>query len=259
MNQGVCLAHKDPNFSPPIDFLMITTGCSRYSNAIAISDDELGEGFAGRSLSEYLQLFYLIQNPWGLDQCDNFINFFQYRKFLSVYPGLTNSVNMPYAKVVSGRLAADTFIKDKIGLSPKQGDLFCGPILSGFRSVAEAYSKYHLVEDYCLFCASLKEVEGFTGARIKSFVYEKFFIPSPTVSIISKDDIIDIAITLHSAWNVFKHNYFVDRSGYQRRVGGFLLERLHSFLVIERARVGKINLRPLQLAVVSESDTVVPT
>jgi hypothetical protein len=38
---------------------------------------------------------------------------------------------------------------------------------------------------------------------------------------------------LQEAWLLFAKKFYVPRLGYQRRVGGFLLERLHSFLLYE--------------------------
>ena len=66
--------------------------------------------------------------------------------------------------------------------------------------------------------------------------------------------------TLRKVWQAFVPHFLQKREGYQRRVGGFLLERLHGFLLldhvtslpVERTTVGR-------LVIVSESEVVQPT
>jgi hypothetical protein len=67
-------------------------------------------------------------------------------------------------------------------------------------------------------------------------------------------------LKMRAVWSHFFKHFFTPRPGYQRRVGGFLLERLHSFLILQRLSqsVGY----PIDFGyqfVVSEGDSASPT
>jgi hypothetical protein len=66
--------------------------------------------------------------------------------------------------------------------------------------------------------------------------------------------------TLQSVWELFYHTSYEKRDGYQRRVGGFLLERLHSFLIYERLKENPQQfISGHQYVVVAAGDFAPPT
>ena len=70
-----------------------------------------------------------------------------------------------------------------------------------------------------------------SAADIKSFVTFRGLIPSPALCFIKTELFIEIMKILKGTWDEYYHEYNIKREGYQRRVAGYLLERLHSHLL----------------------------
>ena len=58
-------------------------------------------------------------------------------------------------------------------------------------------------------------------------------MPAPSLGVFRVDIFLKHMEVLKMVWTHFAEHFLVPRDGYQRRVGGFLLERLHSFLICE--------------------------
>ena len=58
-------------------------------------------------------------------------------------------------------------------------------------------------------------------------------MPAPSLGVFRVDIFLKHMEVLKMVWTHFAEHFLVPRDGYQRRVGGFLLERLHSFLISE--------------------------
>ena len=252
-----CIGHCPPVFTPRLDFTFVTSGLPAGENCLFIPDDWLGDAFHGRVLSEYTQLFGLADRLRGTPR-DARIYVFQYRKFLSLRAGRRRSVNMPYA-FASTRQEAEALFPTQEEIDHCTHVHLLGPAIR-VRSLAKDYASSHLVEDFCGLVACLRDVPGFDHRRVRAFVSCQILFPAPSLGVTSTGLFIDQMDTLRSAWGRFHEHYYQARDGYQRRVGGFLLERLHSFLIYEILN-GNRDARPLSghQVVVSEDARIAVT
>lgn len=225
-----CIGHRPPAFSPRHGFTFVTSGPPEGADCLVVPDDWLGEAFHGRVLSEYTQLFGLADQLRGSPR-DVPIFLFQYRKFLSLRAGTRRAANMPHLFAATRSEAESLFpTHEELARCLRTGLL--GPAIK-VHSLARQYAEAHLLEDFCGLIACLREVPDFDHFRIGNFISCPFLFPAPSLGVTSTGLFIDRMDVLRSAWGHFHAHYYQGREGYQRRVGGFLLERLHSFLVWE--------------------------
>ncbi|MCX5946182.1 MAG: hypothetical protein NTZ53_12985 [Cyanobacteria bacterium] len=225
-----CIGHKPPEFSPSDDFVHVTPVVKPGLIQLYIPDDCYGDRFHGSILSEYCQLFGLAEYLKSHGRAQK-IYLFQYRKYLSIKAGASVSPNLPYA-YACGKIEANLLFPKK-GILEGLGDkLLLGPAIP-VKSLADNYSSYHHAEDFSSFVRSLSSVPGFDEKRIAAFVDCKVLFPAPSLGLFAVECLIGNLDILRSAWQAFSDLYWCPREGYQRRVGGFLLERLQSFLIFE--------------------------
>jgi hypothetical protein len=101
-------------------------------------------------------------------------------------------------------------------------------------------------------------LDGFDFGRFRRFAICPVIIPAPGLGLFRIGDFLRHMGILRSAWNAFNLPFYVPRSGYQRRVGAFLIERLHSFLLCEEQIQGAPIVRGYQI-VVGDSPTLAQT
>ena len=82
-----------------------------------------------------------------------------------------------------------------------------------------------------MFAVACAESDVLNQADIKYFTTISGIIPSPSVCFIQVDLFIKIMKNLKTVWDYYYPSYHIPRTGYQHRVSGYLLERLHSFLL----------------------------
>jgi hypothetical protein len=110
--------------------------------------------------------------------------------------------------------------------------LLLGPAIK-MRSIAHQYASHHLVEDFSKFILSLNSLNGFNEKRCENFINCEILLPAPSLGVTRVDIFLKHMAILKLTWEHFSNHFSISRDGYQRRVGGFLLERLHSFLLYE--------------------------
>jgi hypothetical protein len=255
-----CVSHKKPIFLPALPYQLISPQIDSEkmaANQVIVPDEIYGHLFHGRILSEYTQLFWLADMLKSYER-EKSIMIFQYRKFLSFRYGKRVSSNIPYAYACHPEEA--NFLFPTLPELQHLGErLFLGPKLK-VRSIAHQYASCHLLEDFSAFIASLGAVPYFTAKRIMNFINCKILFPVPSLGVHRIDIFITHMELLRKVWQSFSENYYIHRSGYQRRVGGFLLERLHSFLLFEDIFEKKsIPVIHGQQIVVSDTENINPT
>lgn len=102
----------------------------------------------------------------------------------------------------------------------------------------EHYATAHVIEDMMYFCAFLVEAKLLSPIEAAEFLREGVLIPSSSVGVFLKKTFTDLVDVLRVAAEFRYSRNFVAREGYQRRNIGFLLERLESFLILQRIRSG---------------------
>jgi len=245
-----CVSHKPPAFEIEIDYTHFCSKDLGLNNQVIIPDDFYGESFHGDILSEYTQLFGLADFLSRNENPQEKIYIFQYRKFITTKPANQVSTNMPYAHAYLP-LEAKKYFPTTSDLNELSEHLV-GPIVK-YKSVANQYAAVHLIQDYCKFICSLSLSGDFSIVRCANFADSELLIPSPSLGLTQVGIFISHMNILKSIWSHFYKYFYIQRNGYQRRVGGFLLERLHSFLILEEIKKENIKFSKGQQIVISNS------
>lgn len=253
---NLCVSHRSPIFPPKIPYVMVSPNVSRETMTIVAPDKWHGELYDGNVISEYSQLFFLVKNkPEILDFSHLYI--FQYRKFVSNIECGIGSENIPWSRVISLKNASEMINLDN-NRDLNEIDYFSGPIFEVERSVAHQYSRHHLIEDLMLFVLAMRQNPYFDDEACNAFVSSTQLIPSPALGMIPSQVFFDIHTIMMNVWETFFNKFYKPRTDYQRRVGGFLLERLHSFLLLRNIRVNDRHISG-NLYTVSETEKILRT
>mgnify|MGYP003383647192 CR=1 FL=1 len=251
-----CIGHKPPVFEISQDFTFVTPNPVPGLNVMPVPDDRYGPGFDGRIVSEYAQLRALAEM---LEQegSNEDIYIMQYRRFLGVEKPLRTSTNLPFAFATRPSEAPGLF-PGKSDLRALAGQRLICPLAGLRKTISGQYADFHHAEDIACFAMALAEVDGFDRKRRQHFVSLNQHFPSPSLGIMQPELLIGQMKLLMAAWDVFHQHYYVPRQGQQRRVGGFLLERLQSFLLFEELERG-VELFEGYLNIVSDTDDIQAT
>ena len=227
--KSFCVGHIPPSFDPPIEYSMLCPRPLGTANEIVIDDNRFGPGIDGGTLAEYSQLFALSEMLKSGDVVADDLFLFQYRKFLSPNEGGIQGV-CPWVKVLPFANARNTF--------PTQDQLYAttSPIIVGSmfelgESISSNYALVHVIEDLVMFAAACASCPDLTPKDIQSLATLRGVISSPGLCYTRVETFIRVMDILKQVWEVFYRHYFMTREGYQRRVAGYLFERLHSVLL----------------------------
>ena len=123
--------------------------------------------------------------------------------------------------------------------------------------MAANYARFHVTEDFAAFTISLSRLPEFPETRCLDFINCKHLFPAPSLGVVPVGLFLRHMHTLRAVWAHFGKHFLQGRSAYQRRVGGFLLERLHSFLIYEELVIQKrMSLQQGSQIVVSDSPRI---
>lgn len=198
-------------------------------NELVIDDNRFGPDVDGGTLAEYSQLFALSEMLQSGDVIADDLFLFQYRKFLSPNEGGVQG-NAPWVKVVPDWDAARIFPTAE-QLVSVQNRIIVGSVFELGASISGNYALVHVIDDLVMFSAACAACPEITPADIRSLASLRGIIPSPALCYTRVDSFIRVMNILKQVWDEFSKNYFVKRDGYQRRVAGYLFERLHSVLL----------------------------
>lgn len=221
----VCISHAPLRYSPSVPFTFYSPIQLAGVDAVVIPDDCLGQRYDGQVLSEYLQLFALAEQWAGFQ---GMIHLFQYRRFL------TPTAPRIWFGQVDGALYVDEAMASEIFPQPERlaavDLLTVGPIMR--YSVAKQYSEHHVPIDLTNFARSMAFSGVFSEAEAEEFFNSPIFLVSPTVGIYPAQMLCEHLATMRRVWDYFYDHYYIPREGYQRRLGGYLMERLQSYLLL---------------------------
>lgn len=229
----ICIGHKAPVFDPGQEFMLVAPPSPDYRVDLEVPDDCFGPRFHGEMLAEYTQLFALAD--FLKNHSADFEKFyiFQYRKFLALKTPSNLSQNMPYCYAATGEESTKIFPSQQ-ELDALPTDFLLSPNVRFDVTLAKGYAKSHVIEDFVCLTLAMREVPGFDLARCDRFINSLDMIPVPSLGVMTAPLFIQNMTVLRAVWDVFSTHYLKKREGYQRRVGGFLLERLNSFLLQEQ-------------------------
>lgn len=234
----VCISHAPLRFTPPVAYEFISPIAIPGVDSEIIPDDILGPGYDGRVLSEYLQLFVLADRWRG---SEDFIHLFQYRRYVTpnqpagLYSMTDGNVRVPDE-------LAPLMVPAAERLSAVDRPTF-GSIMKW--SVAGQFGRFHPIEDLVNVARAAALCGALTQAEAEEFYNAQLFIPSPTIGIYPAAMLVEHLDLMRQVWDYFRAHFYVPREGYQRRIGGFLMERLQSYLILrhfDRNREAKANV-----------------
>jgi hypothetical protein len=235
-SKTIVIGHQCPLFPLSQETLFIgRMPPKNHECFIEVDDKALGDAFDGHVISEYFQLFYYFLHSTDNLSHPNGYYIYQYRKFLSRDGNAPAPPSMPYllTSLPSEVTYKNIQLNDILSLVETKKVLI-GPILS-IGSMAENYGKYHVTQDFSMFILAMRDSLLFDNTAIMNFINFPYLIPSPSIGIFPTEYLLADLKALATVWEQFYKNYYFPREGYQRRVGGFLLERLHSFIILQRA------------------------
>ncbi|WP_432240076.1 hypothetical protein [Herbaspirillum robiniae] len=216
-----------------------------------VPDDLYGEN--GHSLSEYGQLIWLNHKIDALAPQAQYVNIFQYRRFVSPQPVAGNRAS-------NGNWIA-TIQEDELGAYAacfdrnQGGPCFNTPVRFP-DGVLTQYAAQHVLEDMLNFVKFLTEIQMFSPLDAARFLRYENIIPACSVGIYDVKTFKKLFAYLERAADFMHSPYFIVREGYQRRSMGFLLERLQSFMILELLGQGA---KFGQNMMISESEAVTST
>lgn len=252
-----CIGHKPPAFAPSCDYLHISPNRFDGLNQMIVPDDIFGDKYHGSILSEFTQLFALA-DVLKHSPPDQYFYMFQYRKFVALKRGGEVAANMRYA-YASPPEEADGLFPSTEDLAALGGGLLTVPALK-IQSIAYNYARFHLIEDFAAFMVSLRSSGHFDDRRCRAFINCGILYPSSSLGLHQVGIFLRHMEIMKTVWSHFADNFHVRREGLQRRSGGFLLERLQSFLMWEEIDVHRaIPARRGHLTVVSETPVIQAT
>ena len=198
-------------------------------NELVIEDNRFGDGIDGGTLAEYSQLFALSEMLQSGDVVADDLFLFQYRKFLSPNEGGLQAM-APWVKVLRPHDAAGVF-PTEAQLDLVQNRVIVGSVFELGASISGNYALVHVIDDLVMFSAACAKCSDLSQSDIRSLATLRGIIPSPALCYTRVETFIRVMNILSQVWKEFSTHYHVHRDGYQRRVAGYLLERLHSVLL----------------------------
>jgi hypothetical protein len=233
----ICIGHKAMDYSPNVDYMYLTPISLGIHNEFVIEDTRFGENVNGQSLSEYSQLFGLMDMIKSGEVNADYLHLFQYRKFLSPTNGGYNSI-ASWVKILTPDMATKFFPKEE-DFQIENTNLITGGIFNFGESNVSMYNKTHVLEDFLMFVACCKD-NKISNEDIRFFSMMHGIIPSPTLTFISVELFIKHMEILKRIGLDYLNNYHVNRIGYQSRSIGYLLERLHSKIIYDELSHGNL-------------------
>lgn len=201
---------------------------------IHLKHDYLGK--YGHSLSEYTQLLWVFDNLEAIVGSHRYIRTFHYRRFVAISPPTTGtrSENQPWSTTI-----AESEIKNfEHEFSREMTDECFNTPINFSTGLLGQYSKNHFINDFLAFLQYLGEMQILSDDEIVEFATSPTLIPAASIGIFRRETFEFIFGTLRRASDFINSDHFILRDGYQRRSGGFLLERLNSYLILKLVQAG---------------------
>ena len=225
-----CIGHVPPVFEPPLPYTMLCPKPLGLPNEQVIADSRFGGDADGAVLAEYSQLFGLQDMIEAGDLVADRLCLFQYRKFVGFRAGGAPAT-APWVRIATPG-EARTLFPAMEQLEASTQAVVVGSMYELGGSMAQNYALVHQIDDLVMFAACLPNC-GFDPAQVRQFATFKGLIPSPALCLVDTPLFLRLMRVLRAAWHEYARHCYVAREGYQRRVAGYLLERLHSHLLCQ--------------------------
>lgn len=226
---NICLSHipLPESLCAHVDVIISPCLITSPARVVVVDDSYFGE--FGSSLSEYSQLLWLYDHFDAIVAKYDYIRIFQYRRFVA-----QNEFGLPCSQSWAKRIRVDELSQHSDEFSRSCASELFNRTVQFNGGMLGQYAEAHIREDIINFSKFLIEKSIFDPLRASLFLKEAVMIPSSNLGTFHTVTLREILSTLKRAAAFLRSSYFVPRPGYQRRVMGFLLERLTSFLIIMR-------------------------
>jgi hypothetical protein len=229
--RAYCIGHVPPVFTPTLPFTMLTPRPLGVRGEIVLADQRFGLGIQGAALAEYSQLFGLQDLLEAGDLVADRLYLFQYRKFIGLREGGLPAT-APWLRIAPPAQTR-SLMPTEAELHAVSMPVVVGSMFALGSSVAQNYALVHVVDDLVTFAACLPAA-GFEPAAVRRFASFQGLLPSPALCLVDTPLFLAHMRTLRAAWAEYtRGGADVRREGYQMRVAGYLLERLHSHLLCQ--------------------------
>lgn len=221
-------------------------------------DFELKETLPDELIGEYYFLF-LLRRQLEKKLTIESVTISQYRRFVTISPIGIPSDNMSYSNVISPNEASDNSISSLI--RPKKDGWLISSEFPNTPNVAFHYSKYHILRDWFRFLSDAFDSNLLSQVEIMEAALVNKMVPAPSNGIFPVQFFIEHLKRLEQCALAYKNNGYIKRDAYQRRVLGFCLERLHSYLLLSTLARLKLDINDVsgRQIIVAENTTIKPT
>jgi len=229
MHHKYFVGHKAPNFKIWPDFCFFAEP-DRLSPE-GVFNEKLNDD---RVFSEYSSLFWLCrQLNSASPQSDDLITICQHRRFVLNTRMGSPAKNLPANVIAYDAILGLNFDRE---LFPRFGQRYLlGSVLKFDQKMVDQYAGAHYIRDLLRFCSDLIDAGLMTDEEVNDFLNQKFMIPAPSCGTFDLQVFIGILGFLEVASEIFlKGGYKPYEDRYQARVLSFLLERLHSWLLLKQ-------------------------
>ncbi len=235
----MCLGHAEfiKSFSHYYD-LMVSPVYLKNTTRLAIVPDS-AYGQHGSALSEYAQLIWLRRNLDRILDGHTHIRVFHYRRFVAQKSrgvGI-KSTNQPWATTISEEQIWE-FESDFSRTSP-DSELLNTKVTFSAGMIGQ-YAHAHVLEDLLSFSIFLCRSKILSDVEMVDMLRTPSIIPACNIAVLTVENFKAVYDQIVAAASFLVSGDFVSRTGYQRRNLGFLLERLHSYILQTLFDDGKI-------------------
>jgi hypothetical protein len=234
---NICIGHKPfpAQYRHYFDYMLSPFPISEGSQFVVVYDKLFGEN--GASLSEYAQLFWLLQNLDRFIHDETHIRVFQYRKFVSDgQTGLGEACSLRWARAIrEAQLGAFHHDFARCGSGEMVNTPYRFP-----NGILGQYGTAHPLEDFMDFAKFLLQKHILNTVELSNFLRGEVLIPAGSIGVLTIENFKLIYSVLLKASAFMSDPSFPARTGYQRRNMGFLLERLNSYLLLKGISEGTI-------------------
>lgn len=228
--RAFCIGHVRPVFEPTLPYTMLAPKSLGVAGEIVVEDTRFGHGGDGAELAEYSQLFGLAQMIEAGDVVADRLYLFQYRKFIGFRAGGLPAT-APWVRIAPPAECA-TLLPSIDELAAAPHPVVVGSMFALGGSVAKNYAMVHVIDDLVAFAACL-HAAGMNAAEVRRFASFQGLLPSPALCLVDTPLFLAQMRQLRAVWDEYALHARVARDGYQRRVAGYLLERLHSHILCQ--------------------------
>jgi hypothetical protein len=253
----VCIGHKRPSFGLWKGFSFVTYNKQEPTDWGLQSFEILSERLPDNIIGEYHYLFALRRQ---LEASDNIksISITQYRRFVSREQLGTPSSNKPWSSVMPENEAAK--ISPEL-LMPSQGDWLVTTLKKCDPNITTQFAHCHPIRDWFRFLSDCCDTGALSSEEAYYASHTNLLLPAPSNGCFPLKVFVNHMQRLESCATAFLLSGYRPYDGYQRRIIGFCLERLHGFFIQKSLVENGINLMDVMghHITINDGDTIKAT